>query len=209
MSESRETIVLLHGFAASSLALMLLRRRLAGRGFNAICWSYPSLRPSIRQHAQRLREYLGQLGESGQRYHIVAHSMGSIVTRAALLDSLPSGLGRIVFLAPPNAGLPAARRAPGIAKRFFAPLEELADTPTSFVNSLPQRMDVDVGIIAARFDVLIPIINTHLPGERAHTTLNATHNSLLLTSGAASLIHRFLVQGDFAVSDSEATAVRL
>jgi pimeloyl-ACP methyl ester carboxylesterase len=197
MPSAREKVVLLHGFSAGGVAMQPLRHRLARAGFEASCWSYPSMFRSINHHALNLRRYLRELDAAGEGFHIVAHSMGSIVTRAALAGQNLSHVQRLVFLAPPNAGLPIARFAPRIVKRLCAPVSELADHPVSFVNSLSQTLPHQAGVIAARFDLMIPIRNTHFAGQKDHVVVNASHNSILVSAQAARLVQRFLCEGNF------------
>lgn len=206
MSE-RTRVILLHGFAANSLAMMPLRSMLSRRGLEPSIWRYPSLRVSVAENADRLRAHLDDLDADAIPYHIVAHSMGAIVTRAAHADgnarsgNARSGnarwLQRIVFLAPPHSGLPAARLASPIAQRFLPPMLDLSDAPTSYVNTLPTTINHDVGAIAARWDVLVPRRSTHLDCQREHRTLHASHNSLLVSRRVATLVANFLHRGSF------------
>jgi len=196
-ADTCEMVVLLHGFAASSLVMLPLKWRLSRAGYRAHIWSYSTLRQSIAYHAYRLRKYLSTLEEAGRPYHIVAHSMGSIVSRVALLEGEHKGLQRVVFLAPPNRGLPIARWGARYFKGWSPPLEEIADLPESYVNLLPRTLQFPVGVIAAKQDMLIPIANTRLDGNESYIALNATHNSLLISSGVAKQIESFLRTGRF------------
>jgi len=192
-----ETVVLLHGFLAPAFVMHPLRIRLTWLGYNAVVWHYPSIFPSIQTHSARFRDFLKEQDASGSRFHIVAHSMGSVVTRSALVESKLSNLGRLVFLAPPSRGTPIARWAPRFLKRFILPLKELEDIPSSFVNQLPESTGFETGIVEAKFDILVPAAKTHLKVEAAHCTVNGTHNSILLSSHVARLVDRFLRSGSF------------
>jgi hypothetical protein len=137
-----------------------------------------------------------------RRIHIVAHSMGAIVARTALSTGHPlTNLGRVVLLAPPNRGTPVARYAAKVVGHVCQGIADLSDHSDSFVSRLPSPNSVDVGIIAARFDVLVPVANTHLDGECQHVVLNATHNSLLVSRAAANCVRAFLATGRFESSD--------
>ena len=180
-----------------------LASRLRGSGFRVLTWNYPSLFARIESHAKRLYEFLATQLSKETRFHIVAHSMGSIVTRAALNRSPLPNLGRLVLLAPPNGGSPVARLASMLIGGVVVPTRELSDRHSSYVNQLRGPSDLDVGIIAARYDILVPVGNTHLVGERVHETLFATHNSLLLSRTACSKTVRFLRTGNFEMPDSK------
>jgi triacylglycerol lipase len=192
-----QTVILLHGFAAHSMVMQPLKYRLSRLGFRCVIWSYPTLVQSIVTHADALRRYLDSFDQRGVSYSIVAHSMGAIVTRVAIATAPNIGLQRLVFLAPPNAGLPLGRWAPRFVKRISQPLDELSDVRSSFVNSLSDVASYDVGVIAAKYDVLIPMASTHVSGERAHIAIAGTHNSLLFSRRAAKLVAQFLRNGRF------------
>ncbi|MCO8123598.1 lysophospholipase [Stieleria sp. TO1_6] len=199
MNSVSETVIVIHGYACSSVFTQPLRYRLSKRGFKAVCWSYHSLWGTVEGHAQRLRAYLDKLDEADERFHIVAHSMGSAITRAALCDSQPDGLRRIVFLAPPISGLPLARLSSGITKWISRPFSELSDAPDSYVNSLPSPDQLEIGVIAAKYDCLVPLKNTTMPGLRDRITLGATHNSLLFDRQVVDLAAGFLRAGRFQI----------
>jgi predicted alpha/beta hydrolase family esterase len=199
-----DLVVLVHGFGAKRAVMWPLASRLRANGFRVLNWNYLSLFASIETHASRLSEFFAAQLSREPRFHIVAHSMGSIVTRAALNRSSLPNLGRLVLLAPPNAGSPAARFASFFIGRVITPARELSDQDWSYVNQLRQQTELDVGILAARYDILVPEKNTHLCGERMHETLCATHNSLLFSRAVSTKIVRFLRTGDFILPDNKA-----
>ncbi len=198
----QETVVLLHGYAAGRWVMWPMSWWLKRRGYNTLIWSYWSLSLPIAVHGARFAQYLSKLEDAGLSYSIVAHSMGSIITRVALMQGSFGGLRRVVFLAPPNRGLPIARLAPQILKRFSPPLRELSDASDSYVNSLPlvtrkSTNGSDIGVIAAKYDLIIPIANTRLDGSETYTALPASHNSLLLSITAARCVGSFIKHGKF------------
>lgn len=193
----KESVVLIHGFGAKRAVMWPLAARLRSNGYRVRLWSYVTLFQSINFHAERLHDYLmTQLAEES-RFSIVAHSMGSIVTRAALNRSVPENLGRVVLLAPPNHGSPMARYASRLVGNVIRPTRELSDDCNSFVQTMPLPNGIDMGIIAARFDLLVPVANTHLDAEHKHETVNATHNSLLMSKEVYRMIASFLKSGEF------------
>ena len=196
--ETKELIILVHGFGASRAVMWPFAQLLGAKGFRVRQWSYLSYFESIEKHASRFRGFINSELATENRFHIVAHSMGSIVVQTALKQSVAPNLGRIVLLAPPNRGSPVSRIASYCIGRLITPTCELSDNPSSFVNQLKRNEELDIGIIAARYDVLVPINNTHLPQERAHVVLRATHNSLLISTRASELTRRFLSNGSFA-----------
>lgn len=198
MSDTNSLIVLVHGFSANRVVMWPFASLLRARGFRVRQWCYRSFFEPIATHAARLSDFLKSIPKTEGHLHIVAHSMGAIVTRSALRQSESLGLGRLVFLAPPNGGSPVARHAAKILGRILPPTLELSDTRTSFVNQLACQTDLDIGIIAARFDLLVPTRNTHLSTQKAHVVINATHNSLLVSNAASRLTANYLNSGSFS-----------
>jgi alpha-beta hydrolase superfamily lysophospholipase len=197
MAETKELIVLVHGFGAKRLAMWPLAQLLRVRGFRVQQWSYVSYFAPIETHASRLFHFVSTSLSTEKRFHIVAHSMGSIIVQSALNRGVVPNLGRLVLLAPPNRGSPVARRASSWLGGIVTPMNELSDASSSFVNQLTRNATLDVGVIAARYDLLVPIANTHLENESAHTVVTATHNSLLISRRASNLTTRFLTSGFF------------
>ncbi len=190
--------MLVHGFSANRLIMWPMAQMLRARGFRVEQWSYVSLFEPIDKHAARFSDFVRSQLAQEKRFHIVAHSMGSIVVQSALSRSAVANLGRLVFLAPPNHGSPVARFASKWMGRILTPTRELSDVRTSYVNQLKRNAALEVGIIAASFDLLVPIRSTHLANGAAHVVLNATHNSLLVSRKACDLTARFLRVGFFS-----------
>lgn len=193
----RDTIVLIHGIAAKRLAMWPLAYRLRAAGFAVRPWSYASLFQSIDAHACRLHEFLSVELADVERVHIVAHSMGAIVARAALNQGSLPNLGRVVLLAPPNSGSPLARLTSTVLGSILPPTRELSDRPLSYVNQLHANSTLEVGVIAARYDLFVPARNTHLVGQRDHQRVMASHNSLLASRKVAQKTVNFLRNGRF------------
>ena len=197
--QNRELLVLIHGLAANTMFLRPLERHFSRLGFNVLNWGYPSIRNGVEKNAQRLRQLLedAESQSSNPRIHIVAHSMGSIVTRAALTAYLPAMLGRVVLLGPPNRGSPVARRLAPALGRLCPALHDLSDVPASLVNQLPVPENYSFGIIAAAYDRVVPLANTHLETESDHLVLPFGHGSMLFQAAVADAVHCFLTGGQF------------
>lgn len=192
----KPTVILVHGFGSKQLWMKLIGLRLRRTGYDTRSWGYSSLYGGIQRHANRLSAYLRDVvaRETGP-FHIVAHSMGSIIVRRALASEVPHDLGRVILLAPPNHGVPIAR----IASPFFSwicpAIGELSDSPGSTVNQILPAPNVQFGIIEAKYDILVPRQSTHLDGQADHLSLIATHNSLLFQKRVASAIDSFIRTG--------------
>jgi len=123
--------------------------------------------------------------------------MGAIIVRLALSNGPPPHLGRVVLMAPPNHGSPVARFLAPFACPICPVVSELSSRPDSLVNHIEPLDGVQVGVIAARFDWLVPLTNTILDGQTDHICLTATHNSLLFQPAVARNVHAFLSTGRF------------
>jgi esterase/lipase superfamily enzyme len=200
----KEHVILIHGLAGSRLVMLPLAWRLKSAGYQTSTFGYPSWFWSIEHHARRFERCLQEVeaDDTIERFHIVAHSMGTIVTRQALLLRDFKKLNRIVMLASPNRGSPVAR-ALGTLLPFCKTLNQLSSSQNSFVCQLPEPKIVDtgkpeIGIIAAQHDRVVPAVNSRLGVEADHITLFSGHNGLLVRSTASKQVEEFLKFGRFS-----------
>lgn len=196
---SREWVVLTHGFMAHRWMLAPLAARLRRRGWQTRSWGYESWRTSVTVHAAAFARVLHDMDEAPQvdDFHLVTHSMGCIIARAALDMYRPAKLRRFVMLAPPNRGSFVATAMARVVGRVLAPVGELTTHDGSLVNTTPQPTGIDVGVIAAAHDALVALDATRLDVPHAHVTLPCLHSSLLFRRDAADLVATFLDTGSF------------
>ncbi len=195
----RECVALVHGFLANSLMLAVLSHRLERRGYRTSPWGYRNMCCSLLVHAERFADELRLLDADPDvgTLHLVTHSMGCIIARAALDRVRPAKLGRFVMLAPPNRGSFVATRAARTFGRFFRPVAELSTAEDSLVNSLPTPQGVEIGVIAAGRDFLVSPESTRPDAPHDHATIPCLHSSLLYRRDAADLVASFLRDGRF------------
>lgn len=197
---TRDMVVLIHGIASSKYLLAPLSRRLRAMNFDTQLHGYFTLRGSIRDIGCRFAAKLNRLAEQhpDRKIHVVAHSMGSIVTRCALMSEVPSTLGRIVMVGPPNRGSHMARKMAPYYGWLSTTLCELSDVPESFVNALPLSVDThDIGIVTAASDFLVPAESTLLDTYADHITLPGLHVGVLWKKETAGHVASFLRTGKF------------
>ena len=195
----RERVALVHGFLANTLMLALLARRLRHHGYQTRVWGYGNMCCSILRHAERFATELRRMDADPAcgRLHLVTHSMGCIIARAALGMFRPSKLGRFVMLAPPNRGSRVATAAERVFGGIFRPVRELTTVPTSLVNTLPIPPGLEIGVVAAAHDLLVTPESTRPDVHHDHVTLPCMHSSLLFRRDAAELVAGFLATGSF------------
>ena len=203
---SRQCVVLVHGFLAHSMMLTVLAHRLRRQGYRAERWGYRNMCCSLLVHADRLAAELRTLDADPtiDTLHLVTHSMGCIVARAALDRFRPRKLGRFVMLAPPNRGSFVATAIAKTLGRVFRPVVELSTAENSLVNSLPTPQGVEIGVIAAGRDALIAPDSTRPDAPHDYATVRCLHSSLLYRRDASELVAAFLRDGRFPVAPTPA-----
>jgi pimeloyl-ACP methyl ester carboxylesterase len=199
LNRPSECVALVHGFLANKYVLTMLSLRLRGRGYRPQAWGYWNMQCSLLVHARRFAEVLRALDDESAftKVHLVGHSMGCIIGRAALELYRPDKLGRFVMLAPPNRGSFVATAAAGTFGRFLRPVAELSTAEDSLVNLLPMPRDVEIGVIAAEYDALVTAESTHPDAPHDHIVLPTWHTGLLFSRETADLTAAFLATGRF------------
>jgi pimeloyl-ACP methyl ester carboxylesterase len=187
-------VVLLHGLARSEGSFRVMERALVAGGYQVANVGYASTGGPI----ETLVDVVGQAvqGAVGP-VHFVTHSMGGILVRLWLARMRPAEVGRVVMLAPPNRGSPVAGVLSQVLGWVLVPTQELSDRPTSYVNRLGDTANMEVGILAAKYDLLIPLRNTRLASESKHDVVVGTHNSILFSPRVGAKAACFLKTGDW------------
>ncbi len=194
----REHVVLVHGLLRTPRSWFTVRRHLERAGFSTGVFAYPSLRGEFGTHGKALAAELRRLAASipFARVHLVGHSLGNLVIRAALAQRRPENLGRVVMLVPPNRGSPVARRLAPLLGGLFPVLRELSDDDGSAARRLAFP-PMEAGVIAARFDHVVAESSTHVPGEADHLMVGASHGWLMFRPSVQRAIVAFLRTGRF------------
>ena len=212
-----ETVVLLHGVAMPALEMHPVARALAAAGYRVINLPYPSRSFTIEQLAH---DYLpAQLhacgADAAPRLHFVAHSMGGLVVRLYLQEHKPANLGRVVLLAPPNAGSPVADRLNRSALCRWLIGPNLARLGTSTAAALAPKLappDYEVGIIAGNTSInpvfshwqngasdgAVSVDSARLAGARDFLVVPYSHTLMLWHEATAAQVLAFLRTGRFS-----------
>ena len=199
---AQELVILVHGFFGSRLDMLLLARRLKKSGFETFFFTYSSFGTRIPTIAARLAAKLNQIenDDSIQRVHLVTHSMGGIVARAAFADQVFKKASRIVTLTPPNRGSHIAGRLGWLFEWICPSLQQISDHQDSYVNSLGTFLtnpQVELGIVRSSKDRVIAQDCVMLEGCREMHDVNIHHGMITWYSEAARLVKDFLRRGTF------------
>ncbi len=197
-----ETVVLVHGFCGSPLDMWPIARRLRRIGYGVVNWGYQSIGTRIESRADRLAQKLLTLdGRVPTKFHLVTHSLGGIIARAALANARFEKLGRVVMLAPPHRGSHIARKCSPYFAWLAPSLRQLSDDPDSYVNHLENSLlehSIDFGIVESAKDRVIAKGCVHLEGCRDFAVVDGHHAILTWYRQTIRLVENFLTRGQFS-----------
>ncbi len=208
MSNS-DTVVLLHGLWLNAFVMGLVRRRLARCGYDVHAYSYPSVRLTLSEIAERVGRYCNDLGSG--KLHFVGHSMGGLVALKAAGLVPAQRRGRLVLVGTPYADSYAARRLarlPG-GRRLLG--RSIAQWLKDERVAMPEGCEVGViagsgGIGLGRLvapklpkpnDGVVSVGETHVPGMREHVVLPVSHSQMLISGEVVRQACAFLKHGRF------------
>ena len=211
----RDWVVLLHGLFANCRSMRKLESRIGEVGYMVLNWGYPTWLRSTEQNVRRLLPQLELLQNdpSVRSINFVTHSMGGILARCALQLGSEAKVKRIVMLAPPNRGSHLTRISLGPFAWCLPAITELSESP----GSLPNRLEVasqdtasqvEIGVIAASHDFIVPVANTHIANQRDHCVLRSSHFKLPNHDMAVRNVLSFLKCGKFLSDTDNVTTTR-
>lgn len=207
-------VVLLHGLGRTRWSLWPVAREAARRGYPVHNLGYPSRRAPIEELAEDVGHRVHRLA-ADQSVHVVTHSMGGIVLRAAVAHGvLPAeAIARVVMLAPPNHGSELADRLKNYAfyRLALGPAGQQIGTGE---HSVPLRLPpppFEVGIIAGRrannplfarvlsdeSDGKVTVASAQLEGMRELVVVDRSHTFIMWAPDVLAHIFSFLDTGRF------------
>ncbi len=204
-----EAVVLVHGLWVHGAVMLLLKRRIARAGYRVLAYSYPTVKLSLTENAQRLARYCRDI--AAPRLHFVGHSLGGLVVLRML--ELEGGLppGRVVLAGMPFTGSFAAHRLlrlPGGRAALGRSLAEWLTAKRSHpgggrdIGVVAGSLSLGLGSIVAPdlprpSDGVVSVAETALPGMRDRIVLHVSHTGMLISGAVARQICAFLRDGAF------------
>ena len=201
--------VLVHGLWMHGVVMELQRCYLARDGFDAVCYSYPSMRLSLTGNADRLARFARAL--AAPCIHWVGHSLGGLVILRMLARGPALPPGRVVLLGVPY-GDGYARRALA-ASRLGARLlgrsigewidsEKPDDFPGREIGVIAGSRSRGLGRVIARGlpapnDGVVTVAETQLAAARDRIVLPVSHSGMLFSRSVARQSGAFLRDGRF------------
>jgi pimeloyl-ACP methyl ester carboxylesterase len=205
-----DAVVLVHGLWVHGAVMALLRGRLARQGYRVSSYSYPSMRLTLAENAERLAQYCR--GLQAARVHLVGHSLGGLIALRALEQVTGDRPGRVVMMGTPYAECHAARclaRLPGGRWLLGRSMPEWLEASRPALDGR-----LEVGVIAGKrpvglgrcvapdlpapSDGVVSVEETRIAGMRDHIVLDVSHTGMLLSGAVARQICAFLRDGRFA-----------
>ena len=210
-SERRRVVVLIHGLFRTTQSMRPLHRSLEGVGFEPYPYRYFSTRGTVEAHGEKFAAKLAELeaDPTVESIHVVTHSLGGPVTRAALTHGRPTKLQRVVMLAPPNRGSRVATRFAPYFGALIRPLSELSHDRKKRKGSKlldrPATPGVEIGVIAGSRDRTVDMEYTHVDGESDHTVVDSGHTFIMNKRATQRQVVHFLLTGRFNDSSGNKT----
>jgi len=218
-----QDVVCIHGLWMPGHEMTLLRRRLRHvHGYRTHQFSYQSVTRGLDAAVERLRDFIdatidastdaGVGGESNRKVHLVAHSLGGVLSLHMLQRFPDTPVARVVCLGSPLVDSQPARKF----LRYDAGkilvgrtlIEGVIEQPLGTWAG-PQQVGVVAGTHpfgSARFimkldepnDGVVSAAETQLPGITDYLEMPVTHAGLLLSRRVENQVENFLRDGRFA-----------
>ncbi len=206
---SKPNVLLIHGILMNPLEMRLLGNKLQAAGFKVHYVFYKSVLKTAAQNAQIIYDKIQQLNLTD--LHIVAHSLGGIITMHLFdqFNDLPKG--RVVMLGSPVNGSWIAQKIQGwpvisplLAKSMPSALSG-ENVPKwnngrdwgMIAGTKNQGLGFFAGGLPSVSDGTVLLKETKHSQQTAHIKVNNSHTGLLFSKEVADLSVSFLKMGKF------------
>lgn len=204
-----EPVIIVHGLWMHGWVMAWLGRRIRNCGFNVHRYSYPSMRLTLSENAERLAQYCERL--AAPRVHVVAHSMGGLVALKMLATTRSFRCGRLVLIGSPYGGSHAAERLvqlPGGRALLGHSFAEWLNQPRPTASGADETgviagtRSFGLGRVVAPDlprpnDGVVTMAETEVPGVHHRVALPVSHIQMLVSRDVARQSCAFLRRGQF------------
>jgi len=204
-----DAVVLVHGLWVHGIAMALMRRHIARSGYRVLAYSYPTVRLTLAENAQRLARFCRDI--SATRLHFVGHSLGGLIVVRMLEHAGGFPPGRIVLAGVPFTGCYAAHRLgrlPGGRAALGRSMAEWLESgrpdfgAEREIGVIAGSRPLGLGCIVAPdlpgpSDGVVSVAETEVPGMRDRIVVHVSHSGMLVSSVVARQTCAFLRDGGF------------
>jgi len=209
MAAARAITVLVHGLWVHGVLMELQRHYLARMGFEAVCYSYPSVRLTLTENAHRLVQFAR--AQTAPVIHWVGHSLGGLVILRMLERETGLPPGRVVLLGTPYggshsgaalAGNALGARMVGRSIREWLEIKKPTLFPGREIGVIAGTLRMGLGRVVAP-DLPVPndgavtVAETRLAAAADHIELRVSHTGMVLSHPVARQVGAFLRDGRF------------
>jgi len=209
MSAALPRVILVHGLWMHGVVMEWQRHYLAQEGYDACCYSYSTVAPTLTENALALAAYAREQGDAPM--HWVGHSLGGLVILRMLECAPDLPVGRIVLLGTPSCGSGAARvlsqhhlggMAVGRSLAEWYAREAPGDFSAREIGVIAGSNAFGLGLLVAPDlpepnDGAVAVDETRLAGARDHIVLPVSHSGMLFAHSVAVQTAAFLREGRF------------
>ena len=210
------TIVFVHGAVVNGWEMVLLRHRFRRLGYRVRQFHYPSMWRGLAENTRRLRDFLRRT--EGDVLHVVAHSMGGVLTRQVFESDPDPRPGRLIAVGSPLLDCWIAHRVSGLHDRGYCLLGKTVHDHIRQTSDPIWRGTREFGVLAGTFpfgigcifpnlprpsDGVILLEETRLGGITDHVTCRLNHFGMLLSQRCLWQMAQFLATGAFVHSERE------
>jgi pimeloyl-ACP methyl ester carboxylesterase len=201
-------VILVHGIWMPGVVMAWMSARLREAGFDCETFAYHGVTRGPQEATSRLAEVLARAPT-----HVLAHSLGGLVTLQALREDPRLPVQRVVCLGAPLRGSGAvqgmrqrtwAAATLGLAAELLERGFERWDGPAEvgvIAGSVPHGLGHIFAGFSEQHDGSVAVDETRLPGISDHVVIPASHSGMLFSPEAARLATCFLRQGRFLAGD--------
>jgi len=209
VTDGHAITVLVHGLWMHGVVMGMQRWYLARMGFDAMCYSYPSMRLTLTENAGRLAQFARSL--RAPQVHWVGHSLGGLVILRMLEREPALPPGRVVLLGVPygdgyaRRALAASRLGTRLLGRSigeWVDIEKPEKFPGREIGVIAGSLSRGLGRVVARGlptpnDGVVMVVETELAAACDRIVLPVSHSGMLFSRRVARQSGAFLRDGKF------------